>query len=363
VSSRLVGRAAVVLLGVGIVLGATSSPASAHGVGGLKPTNYETVVRGVSPALAGLHATASDLGEKIELRNESPRTVVVVGYSKEPYLRIGPGGVWENRNSPAVFLNRTTRPTRAAPARYDPSAPPAWQHVSNEPVARWHDHRAHWMDTSDPPAVRRDPGSRHVVIPDWTIPLRVGGERLAIEGDVVWVPGPSPWPWVLLAVAITAGLVALTRTRWWRSAITVALAVGIVSEAVHLAGSWSATTASIGSRLGAGIYSMGAIALAILALVWIRRRDASAAMPAVLIAGLFLLVAGGLADLTTLTRSQIPTDLAPPAARLTVTLALGIGTGLVIAAGWRLRGPQRVRQPAGTRGGNFSGSAGDSQAT
>lgn len=342
--SRLLGRAAVVLLGVGVVLAATPTPASAHGVGGLKPTNYETVVRGVRPAVLGIRASTSDLGEKIELRNDSRRTVIVVGYSKEPYLRIGPGGVWENRSSPAVFLNRTTRPTRAAPPRYDATAAPDWRHVSTEPVARWHDHRAHWMDTSDPPEVQRDPGSRHVVIPDWTIPLRVGDARLAIEGDVVWVPGPSPWPWVLLAVALAAGLVALTRTRWWRGAITTALAVGIVSETIHLAGSWSATTASVGSRLGAGIYSIGAIALAFLALVWIRRRDASAAMPAVLIAGLFLLVAGGLADLTTLTRSQIPTDLAPALARLTVALALGIGTGLVIAAGWRLRGPRRTRE-------------------
>ena len=58
-----------------------------------------------------------------------------------------------------------------------------------------------------------------------------------------------------------------------------------------------------------------------------------------LIAGLFVLVAGGLADVTTLTRSQLPTSLPDDVARLTVTIALGLGAGLVIAAATRLRTP------------------------
>ena len=89
----------------------------------------------------------------------------------------------------------------------------------------------------------------------------------------------------------------------------VALAVLIVSETIHVIGAWQATTASIGSRALASIYSIGGIVVCVLALLWLRRRDAWAATPAVLIAGLFVLVAGGLADITTLTRSQLPTTL------------------------------------------------------
>jgi hypothetical protein len=58
-----------------------------------------------------------------------------------------------------------------------------------------------------------------------------------------------------------------------------------------------------------------------------------------LIAGLFVLVAGGLADVTTLTRSQLPSTLPDDVARLTVTVALGLGAGLVVAAATRLRPP------------------------
>jgi hypothetical protein len=60
----------------------------------------------------------------------------------------------------------------------------------------------------------------------------------------------------------------------------------------------------------------------------------------VLVAGLFVFVAGGLADVTTLTRSQLPTTLPAGVGRLTVAIALGIGAGLVIAAAGRLRAPQ-----------------------
>ena len=48
-------------------------------------------------------------------------------------------------------------------------------------------------------------------------------------------------------------------------------------------------------------------------LVWLLRRGLDAAAPLVLVAGLFLALAGGLADVTVLTRSQLPTTL--PASR------------------------------------------------
>jgi hypothetical protein len=68
-----------------------------------------------------------DLGEKIELRNDGRRSVVVVGYEREPYLRITPAGVWENRRSPAVFLNRTLRPDRMLSQ--------TWSAAKQQPVA------------------------------------------------------------------------------------------------------------------------------------------------------------------------------------------------------------------------------------
>jgi hypothetical protein len=87
------------------------------------------------------------------------------------------------------------------------------------------------------------------------------------------------------------------------------------------------------------VYAIGGIALAAVALVWILVRPPSNAIPAVLFAGLVVAAAGGLADLTVLTRSQIPTDLSTGIARLQVAAALGLGVGLAVAAALRLRPP------------------------
>jgi hypothetical protein len=336
--------AALAIVAGGVVL-ADVSPAAAHGVGGLEPTNYETRVDGITPKLEGIEARAVDLSDRIELRNDGHQVVTVLGYEREPYLRIGPAGTWENERSPAVFLNRTRIPERAAPHRYDADAPPRWRKVSDDRVASWHDHRAHWMANDDPPAVRRDPGHAHFVIRNWRIPLVVGGQRAAITGDALWVPGPSPWPWILGAVGLALLVGLLCRTKAWVAVMEISVLVLIVSESVHVVGAWQATTAAVGSRALASIYSLGGIVVCVLAFVWLRRRDPWAATPAVLVAGLFVFVAGGLADLTALTRSQLPTSLPSDLGRLTVTIALGLGAGLVAGAAGRLRAPPTPAEP------------------
>jgi hypothetical protein len=330
---------------VAALLVLTATPASAHGVGGLQPTNYETTVDGLRPPVPGIHVRAIDLGTSIELRNDTSREVIVLGYQNEPYLRIGPRGVWQNDRSPAVFLNRTRIPTRSAPHdQYDAKAKPQWVKVSSSPIRSWHDHRTHLMTSEDPPIVQREPGSRHVVIANWKIPVRDGGQRYSIVGDATYIPPASPWPWVAGAVVLAVGVVLLCRTRSWSVVMQLALLILIVSETIHVVGAWQASNAGIGSRFLASIYSIGGIGVCVLALWWLRRRDAWAAAPAVLIAGLFVFVAGGLADFTTLTRSQVPTTLPDGIARLTVTIALGLGLGLVIAAGFRLRAPPPPRR-------------------
>ena len=67
-------RAALIVtaLVVGIV-GVTAAPASAHGLGGLTPTNYESVLRSVSPRVPDLHVHVTDLGTKVELTNDGTR--------------------------------------------------------------------------------------------------------------------------------------------------------------------------------------------------------------------------------------------------------------------------------------------------
>jgi hypothetical protein len=144
---------------------------------------------------------------------------------------------------------------------------------------------------------------------------------------------------MLGALAAAVLVVALSRTGVWRWVLVAALGVLVVSESAHVVGTWVATTASFASKLGASVYSIGGIVLAVVALVWLLVRPPSNAIPAVLFAGLIVAVAGGLADLTTLTHSQLPTDVPAPVARIEVMLALGLGAGVAASAALRLRPP------------------------
>jgi hypothetical protein len=327
-----------------IFVGGSAAPAGAHGLGGLTPTNYETVLQSVTPRVPGLGVRVSDLGTKVELTNHGSTDVVVLGYAGEPYLRIGPRGVFENERSPATYLNRSTTISGAPPARADAKAAPEWQQVSTSTTARWHDHRAHFMGTDDPPEVARQPDQRHVV-DNFEIPMRVGGESVVARGQIVYVPPPSPWPWVIGALVLATVVFVLARTGSWRTVFVVVLALLTLTEAVHVIGLWGGSTASFGTKLVESAYSLAGILLGLLGLGWMWRKGVESAVPIVLVATIFLFVAGGLADVTTLGNSQIPSTFSAWFARLLVTLTLGLGAGLALAAAFRLRPPP---QPAGT---------------
>ena len=110
----------------------------------------------------------------------------------------------------------------------------------------------------------------------------------------------------------------------------------------------SPSTASFGTKLGESAYSLAGIGLGLLGLGWIWRKGAESAVPLVLVATIFLFVAGGLADVTSLGNSQVPSTFSAGFARVVVTLTLGLGAGLAVAAAFRLRPstPARARRAA-----------------
>jgi hypothetical protein len=116
-------------------------------------------------------------------------------------------------------------------------------------------------------------------------------------------------------------------------------------------GVWAGTTVSGPTKLAASAYALGGMAVGVLALVWVVRRSVSAAAPLLLLAGLFLALAGGLADVTVLYRSQLPTTLPHVWARVEVAMVIGLGVGVAAVGAWRLRATPRrvpVARPART---------------
>src|SRR5258705_160225 len=87
VGNRPVGDVAVVLMAV---------PASAHNASGPRPTNYLTTLGSISPRIPGVTVRVVELGNKLELTNRTDTDVVVLGYNRDPYLRVGPRGLYEN---------------------------------------------------------------------------------------------------------------------------------------------------------------------------------------------------------------------------------------------------------------------------
>ena len=337
----LVATAALVWLGV------AAPPASAHSVSGVSATNFQTTLRSVSPTVPGLEVKVVEAGSRLEAENRSGQELLVLGYKGEPYLRVGPEGVFQNKLSPATYINASrkggTPPPEAEQAKVGDTD---WEKVSSEPIARWHDHRIHWMGNINPPEVRNDPDKRHVIKmnandPQWSVPMRHGTQDIAAKGDLVWEPGPSPLPWFALIAASLAVVVVLGRRPGWAASLAMVTAVLLAVDAFHVLGLGLANAGELGSRLTKSItqspFQPLAWAVGILAIVWLRRgRTDGLSLAAV--AGLQIAFLGGVADLGNLSRSEVPFGFAADLARLAVALSVGLGFGLALAAVLRAAG-------------------------
>lgn len=325
------------LLAVACVLLA-AAPAAAHGGGGSDATNFESTITDGPDDDLRWHVIAGDA--LLELENRSGRDVVILGYQGEPYLRFGgDGGVFENRRSPATYLNQDRYARTEVPGDVDADAEPEWRRVVDGSTHAWHDHRIHWMSPEKPPMVKSNPGET-VEVQQWTVPYLLDGDQAELAGVLRYVPAPAWWPWVLGAVgllllpALVAVVVAsgrLTLRRLARTGAVLVVVLGLV-DAVHQIDDLVAVPATMGENVAAGLYG-GFFILGALIAAWRAWRTASA-IPLVF-AGLLLLFSFGISHTSALTSSQLMSELpdgftrAVVAANLAVVLPLAV---LVLAA-------------------------------
>jgi hypothetical protein len=326
--------AVVVVAGAALVL-TSAAPADAHTVTGVQATNYRSQIDAVTPAEAGIRVRLLDLGNRIELVDTGPAEVVVLGYQGEPYLRVGPAGVFENIRSPAHFLNRVTGATTTnttLPRQADASAPPQWHKTGDGRSARWRDRRTRWADPA-PPAVRADPGSRHVMSV-WTIGLIAQDRPIQVSGRITYVPGPSALPWILAAAAVGLLTVAVGLRRRWGPPLAAAVALLVAVDAVHsfgiAAASHDAVFVQVARVIGGGLVAtlgwvLGAIAVGPL------QEERETGLVSAGVAGFLLGVFSGIGDLPTLGRSQLPYVFPAVTARAAAAATIGLGFGLTLA--------------------------------
>jgi hypothetical protein len=175
--------------------------ALAHGDGAAR--GFRSAVESIRPAQSGLTVRVLDSDDELQLRNETGRTIVILGYDGEPYLRFSANGVFRNARSPASYLNLDRYAKVDVPAEADPNATPRWERVATGAIWSWHDHRIHWMSPIDPPRVRANPDRPQHVF-DWKVPGRIEGRRLAISGRLDYSPPDDDQS--LLPLALGAGV-------------------------------------------------------------------------------------------------------------------------------------------------------------
>ena len=111
------------LLGVAIAALVVCSTAAAHGGGGA--LGFRSTVTRITPAAAGLTVTVVDYDDQLEVRNETDKPLVILGYQGEPYLAFRDGRVYRNTHSPATYLNDDRYGQVALPDQADPKARPS----------------------------------------------------------------------------------------------------------------------------------------------------------------------------------------------------------------------------------------------
>lgn len=165
--------------------------AAGHAGPGPALPGFKATIKGLRPGVPRVTVRVLGSEDRLWLANRSNRVVTIIGYEGEPYLRFTPQGIYENRNSPAAYLNADRFARAVVPPTAHAGAQPRWRKLAKSRAWAWHDHRIHWMSTFPPAQVVEDRASPHHIF-DWSVPARAGTKRIAILGSLDYEPPSSP---------------------------------------------------------------------------------------------------------------------------------------------------------------------------
>jgi hypothetical protein len=304
----------------------SATPASAHTGAGPAATDYRTTLGSLSPPVAGLEVRVVDAGNRLELRDDTARQVVVLGYQGEPWYRIDSSGFFINANSPNT-------------------GPPLWKRIGGCCLARWHDHRIHAPSVLTHALAQLHP-RRTDITQGWVVPMLVAGQPVQVSGTLQWVPAPNPWPWVALAVLLLAAVAAGATTVRWGAVLAAAIAAMAVAQGVHLVGFGLAFAGSAAHQgwlvVSSSYYSLIACTVGLVAIRLLLRRNPDGLFLATF-SGAVIGVFSAIGDGGVLWHSQA--TFAPPAGLDRLVVAVSIGLGLGVAAGAMLAIRRHAKAP------------------
>lgn len=325
--------AAVALAAVGVLAPAPQALADAAG-----PTDYRTDIVSIDPETSTIHVEMIGGDAFLRLEQLEPVEVTVLGYQGEPYLRFDPDGtVYENRRSPAVWLNQERYGDDKPPAFANPDARPEWFEVATGGAYAWHDHRSHWMNPQRPPGARA--GDQ---ILEATVPIVVDDTRVTITVASYLLADPSPLPSVAGAAVGLAGAAVAIRGARSATPLTGLLAAGPAA----LVGMIAFRSVPPETQPSALLWVLPVVTMAA-ALTWVlahRRVATTVYLDGLLVVAGGCLTAWSITRFDALRRALIPSDAPGWLDRMTITLALVIGAAVALRGAFGLVRPSRLER-------------------
>jgi hypothetical protein len=161
------------------------------------------------PALRGVIAARIFKSDRALRLTVAPgHTAIVLGYARDPFVRVAARGVEVNATAPTSG--------GAGLLRGLPLHSVGWQRLSKGRSVTWHDNRVRALPTG-------------VERARWQIPLVVDGKSVRLEGELLRVSKPARWPWLALGVpfVLLSLLIYLRRNAFRRAAIAFGLVAGV----------------------------------------------------------------------------------------------------------------------------------------
>jgi len=180
------------LLAAGFAVALLLAPGVAGGHGAEDP-GYRTVIEKIEPDGLPIDVSVAK-GDQLRIENLGDEELVVCGYTGgacEPYVRIGPDGVYENRNSSTYYANLEQNKFGDIPANVGEGGP-TWKLVRREPAFySYHDHRSHWMGGAKLPPGIDDGDPKVQKVNDFNIDIQYDGRDGNISGRLEYVGGQT----------------------------------------------------------------------------------------------------------------------------------------------------------------------------
>lgn len=174
-------------LSVAVGLAATTAPPAFGHTG--EPDLVKPILERVEPEVAGLQVrVAYSANYQFVVNNPTATELVILADTGEPFLRIGPNGVFGNLRSKSWYdANAPEGLLRFPPeAKEGVDVPSDWKLIARQPSYGWFDHRLHPVERYVAPEVKRS--RTPVTLGHWKVPIRYGDKKGEIGGRFEFQP-------------------------------------------------------------------------------------------------------------------------------------------------------------------------------